>query len=119
LEKLYRDLLNGKRNALSELLDFFDEQWEKHWDDHTIKMVRQELSPEQHRCVGRECIEKYYARFTPFQGDITLGVERRLNFVLDHEGRYRMQGLIDRLARSKDGVWEIHDYKTSGYLPTQ
>lgn len=119
LEKLYRDLLNGKRNTLSELLAFFNEQWEKHWDDLAVKIVRQELSPEHHRFAGRECIEKYYARFAPFDGDITMGVERRLNFMLDREGRYRMQGLIDRLARGKDGVWEIHDYKTSEYLPTQ
>jgi putative RecB family exonuclease len=30
-----------------------------------------------------------------------------------------MQGYIDRLARCADGTYEIHDYKTSGHLPTQ
>ena len=36
---------------------------------------------------------------------------------LDGEGRYQVQGYIDRLARAADGVLEIHDYKTSNTLP--
>lgn len=30
-----------------------------------------------------------------------------------------MQGYIDRIARDKNGILRIHDYKTGGHLPTQ
>jgi putative RecB family exonuclease len=32
---------------------------------------------------------------------------------------YRVRGVIDRLARARDGAIEIHDYKTSRRLPSQ
>ena len=37
----------------------------------------------------------------------------------DSRGRYRMRGVVDRIARRGDGTYEIHDYKTSSHLPTQ
>ncbi len=65
-----------------------------------------------------------WLRFTtsgirPFDSDITIGTEMGLNFSLDDEKKYRMTGYIDRLSRSQDGVYEIHDYKTSSHLPSQ
>ena len=42
-----------------------------------------------------------------------------LNFALDDENRYRMTGYIDRLSRASDDTYQIHDYKTSAYLPSQ
>ena len=30
-----------------------------------------------------------------------------------------IRGVIDRLDQNEDGIYEIHDYKTSGHLPTQ
>ncbi|KPL18120.1 MAG: hypothetical protein AMJ92_09555 [candidate division Zixibacteria bacterium SM23_81] len=119
LEKLYRDLLNGKRNEPADLLNHYEEQWNRHWKEGRIKIVRREYTPEDYCTAGRECIEKYYTHYSPFDGDTTLGVEVRVNFSLNHDGRYRMKGFIDRLARGKDGIWEIHDYKTSSALPTQ
>jgi RecB family exonuclease len=38
---------------------------------------------------------------------------------LDPEGHYKFQGYIDRLARTRDGIYEIHDYKTGTSLPSQ
>jgi len=35
------------------------------------------------------------------------------------EGRYRLRCIIDRLMGLPDGVVEIHDYKTGGFLPEQ
>jgi putative RecB family exonuclease len=42
-----------------------------------------------------------------------------LNFALDDDNKYRMTGYIDRLSRTEDDVYEIHDYKTSAYLLSQ
>jgi len=36
---------------------------------------------------------------------------------LDEEGAYKLQGYIDRLTETKDGYYEIHDYKTNSRLP--
>ena len=32
---------------------------------------------------------------------------------------YRMQGIIDRISRARDGVIEVHDYKTGARVPSQ
>lgn len=119
LEKLYRDLLNGKQSTREELLDFYNRQWERHWDEHKVKIVRQEYTQEHYYKAGWLCIDGYHTRYQPFDEDTTLGVEVRVDFNLDHDDRYRMRGFIDRLVRAKDGVWEIHDYKTSSSLPSQ
>ncbi|MDH4016164.1 MAG: PD-(D/E)XK nuclease family protein, partial [Actinomycetota bacterium] len=55
----------------------------------------------------------------PFDQDETLGIERRVVFHLDDEKRYGLQGIIDRIVRTRDGVIEIHDYKTGAYVPSQ
>jgi hypothetical protein len=41
-----------------------------------------------------------------------------VNFDLGSEN-YKLRGYIDRLEKTKDETLEIHDYKASGYLPTQ
>jgi hypothetical protein len=46
-------------------------------------------------------------------------MEVQIVFSLDGDRKYQMQGYIDRVARRKDGTYEIHDYKTSQYLPSQ
>jgi putative RecB family exonuclease len=38
---------------------------------------------------------------------------------LDPDGCYKIQGYIDRLVSVGSGRYEIHDYKTSGRLPSQ
>ncbi len=48
-----------------------------------------------------------------------LDLEKRVLIDLNGDGRYTLQGYIDRLSQRPDGTFEIHDYKTSGSLPTQ
>jgi putative RecB family exonuclease len=64
-------------------------------------------------------LETYYQHHAPFDQHITIGTEMRVRFSLDDGGRYQFQGIIDRLARTRDGVHLIHDYKTSAHLPAQ
>jgi putative RecB family exonuclease len=45
-----------------------------------------------------------------------LATESLLTFRIDS---YTIKGFIDRLSRRGNAVYEIHDYKTSGSLPTQ
>ena len=115
LEKLYRNLKFTKENSLAELLEYYNSTWEKNWLD-SIMVVKKEYTPEHYRNLGEKCIEDYYHRYHPFDQGKTLGLEERIFVDLDG---YRIQGLIDRVVQREDGVYEIHDYKTSGHLPDQ
>jgi putative RecB family exonuclease len=118
LEKLYRDLKLIKLNTLEELLAFYHQSWEKHWNG-TIQIVRKEYSPEDYRRLGEKCITDYYNRYSPFDQGRTLGLEETIYFPLEEEKGYWIRGVIDRLALLNHSILEIHDYKTSSRLPTQ
>jgi len=116
LEKLYKDIKHQKYNRLQELLDWYNIEWEKNWNPGII-IVRKEYSQENYRKMGEKFISDYYNEYKPFDQDRTIGLEKRILIKLDDEGRYRLQGYIDRLAYIGDGVYEIHDYKTNANLP--
>ena len=118
LEKLYKDLKFQKQNSLQELLDFYNSEWEKNWNDR-ILIVREEYDKENFRKMGEKFITDYYNRYAPFDQAKTIGLEMRIEIKLDDKGEYVLQGFLDRLASPSDGVYEIHDYKTSNTLPTQ
>ena len=79
--------------------------------------MRNELAPEDYQRAGERCLENAYRRLYPFD-DETLGLEHAVQFPLDGDGRYAVRGVIDRLVRARDGVLEIHDYKTGRRLPS-
>jgi putative RecB family exonuclease len=118
LESLYKLRLAGRVLSEEETLARFDERWAKGWSD-AIRIVNEELSAEDYRRAGREVLTSYHRRHAPFDREATLRLEARVAFPLDPGGRYRMQGYVDRIARRDDGTYEIHDYKTSGHLPSQ
>ncbi len=118
LQKCYDDLRFTKTNSLSDLLNHYNQIWQENWHD-AISIMKQGLTPGHYRALGEKMIETYYNRYSPFDSDITLGTEVRLNFSLDDNNTYRMSGIIDRLARTRDDIYEIHDYKTSAHLPDQ
>lgn len=118
LEKCYNDLKLTKVNSLPDLLAYYNRIWHENWYDSII-IVKQELTQEHYRALGEKLIENYYKRYSPFSADITIQTEMRVGFSLDADNEYRMRGYIDRLSRTQDGTYEIHDYKTSAYLPGQ
>lgn len=118
LKKCYDDLRLTRVNNLIDLLDYYNKIWQENWHD-SIVITREGVTQEHYRASGKKMLESYYQRYSPFDSDITIGTEMGLNFSLDDENKYRMTGYIDRLSRDKDGVYEIHDYKTSAYLPGQ
>ena len=117
LKKCYDDLRLTRANSLSDLLAYYNKIWQENWNDSII-IVKQNLTAEHYRALGERLLETYYNRYAPFDQDITIGTELGLSFPLD-DGKYRMRGSIDRLSRTKDGIYEIHDYKTGAYLPSQ
>lgn len=117
LEKLYKDLKFGKLNTLEELQSYFSDRWNKEYDEE-ILIVRENLTSENYRQMGESFIKNYYENYHPFTDSNTIECEKRVVLDLDEEGRFRLQGYIDRLA-TKDEIYEIHDYKTGGTLPEQ
>ena len=117
MEKLYKDL-NCKLYTLEELLDYYNAQWDKEYNESVI-IVNPERKAEDYRNIGKKCIEGYYKRYYPFNQGRVLGLERQIMIDLDKDGKYKLRGFIDRIAQAEDGTYEIHDYKTAGYLPEQ
>jgi len=118
LKKCYDDARVMKLNSLEDLLSFYDNVWQRDWHD-SILIVKKDLTREHYRALGKKLIEQYYERYAPFDSDITMGTEIRISFSVDDSEEYRLTGLVDRLSRTADDVYQVHDYKTSAYLPSQ
>lgn len=115
LELLYRDLLKTKLNSLEDLFKFYDEKWRVDWTDDIV-INNERYNQKHYYNLGKKCIENYYQKYQPFNQDQTIGVEKQINL---NWGKYSMVGYIDRLAREKEGVYAIHDYKTNSSITEQ
>lgn len=118
LKKCYDNARRSKANTLDQLLTCYRELWQEQWHD-AIVISKQELTQDHYVALGSRLIETYYQRYAPFDTDITIATEMRLTFSLDDCNKYQMTGFIDRLSRTSDDLYQIHDYKTSAYLPGQ
>ena len=117
MEKLYKDI-KCKVYTLKELISYYDTQWQKEWSDAVV-VTRKDRTADDYKNIGRKCIEDYYKRYHPFDQGRVLGLERSILIDLDTAGKHKLRGFIDRIAQAPDDTYEIHDYKTSGYLPDQ
>ncbi len=119
LERLYHHVSrNGRPPSLAQVLDRYRQDWARSWHDK-IAIVRKENPPAYYLERGERCLENYYRGHYPFTTGETVALEERLRLRLDTEGRYKLLGIVDRIVRQGDGVFEIHDYKTSANLPQQ
>jgi len=119
LERLYAFADQGQVPPLEKVLTRYHAIWDRHFDADRIRIVRAGTDAAFYRELGVRCLTNYYRSHYPFDGGETLGLEERVLFALDEAGRYRMQGIIDRISRTPDGVIEIHDYKTGRWVPSQ
>ena len=115
LAKLYQDLILSKLNSLEELLDHYSSGWDHNWHDN-VRVLRKGFEPQHYRQAGIEALTRYYRRYHPFDQSQTLATEQPTRVNLDG---YALRGFIDRLSHDGRGGYEIHDYKTSGSLPSQ
>jgi putative RecB family exonuclease len=121
LERLYEFARQGMVPTVAQVRRRYELAWEAAYDPERVRIVREGTPVEQYRELGTRCLENYYRRHYPFDREETLGIEARVEFDLAPEtpGLYRMQGVIDRIARAPSGTIEIHDYKTGRYVPSQ
>jgi len=117
MEKNYKDL-PFREYSLDELLDFYEDDWDKNYHDKIV-IANNEREAKDYKERGKKFIEDYYTRYYPFNQGKVLGVERWVIINLDDQGEYKLRGIIDRIDQAEDGIYEIHDYKTSKSLPEQ
>ncbi len=117
MEMLYKDV-RCREYSLKELVDYYEDRWNKEYTDAVI-ITKKNRTAQDYKNIGRKCIEDYYKRYHPFDQARVIGLEREISIDLKGDGKYRIKGFIDRLCQGKDDTYEIHDYKTNGYLPEQ
>lgn len=119
LERLYDFVGKGMLPSLARVIWRYHQNFEAQFDAARVRIVREGTEPEWYRAAGARGLENYYRRHYPFDADKTLGLEHKVRFALDAEGRYALRGIIDRLVEARDGVLEIHDFKTGRRVPSQ
>lgn len=117
MEKLYSER-RYRLMSLEEVKAFYQETWQKNFHEKVI-IVTPGRTADDYFLLGLKFIEDYYRRYYPFDQNRILGLEQKVEVDLDGTGRYLLQGYIDRIDLTADGVVEIHDYKTSSTLPSQ
>jgi putative RecB family exonuclease len=115
LEKIYTDLKYEKKNSVEDLIEHYHGLWDDEWSED-ILVVKDEYDADNYKAQGERMIRDYYDSYHPFDHE-TIGIEtqHRYELTADHDVSIR----IDRLDNPEDGVYEIHDYKTSNHLPSQ
>ncbi|MGQ9671515.1 MAG: RecB family exonuclease [Candidatus Aminicenantales bacterium] len=118
LEKLYRDKMHEKLLSSDELLDYYRQNWLQKWPGAVIQ-VKKDYTPENYLRMGERYLKDYYNRHKPFERGRIIALETKELIPLDENGDYLFHVRIDRLVDMGEGIYEIHDYKTSSLLPTQ
>ncbi len=118
LEHLFACVADGQVPTSAEVLPLYDQRWQETWAEGAPACPEGE-APDHWRQIGAECITGFYRRHAPFDQAETIGLELFFKFPIDPEGRYLMCGYIDRLARTREGVLQVHDYKLQADAPTQ
>ena len=115
LEWLYTLARDGRVATKEELVQKYQALWEAEWKDE-IRVIKQELEVEHYRSNGQKWVEQYWDRYQPFDQGITIDLECKT--FIDLPGGGKVMGVIDRLEKVGDNHFVIHDYKTTGKLPT-
>jgi putative RecB family exonuclease len=119
LERLYQFVGRGLLPSLPKVIARYHVNFDALFDAARIRITREGTPADFYRDAGSRGLENYYRRHYPFDHDHTVGLEQKIQFTLDEDGRYAVRGIIDRIARAKDGVLEIHDFKTGRRIPKQ
>jgi len=118
LEWLYTQVKSRSTPEIEKLIDKYSEIWIKNFKQN-IEIVKKEFTEKDYFNKGIQFLVDYYLKHSPFE-DNTLEIEKQITLNLDKEGKYKIQGFIDRLTlNQKTGEYEIHDYKTAGSLPSK
>jgi len=116
LEELYKKQKLGEVLPLEKVLGLYKKNWKKDFSEE-IKIIKKNTEEKHYFDLGLKYLQDYYKHYYPFNNDYTIGLEMEIEIDLNKDSKYELHGFIDRLA-IKDNIYYIHDYKTSGTLPT-
>jgi len=117
LEWLYKKVKEKNIPIIDDLIVYYTEIWRRMFNPDIV-VVKDHLNPQDYFNKGIKFLLDYYTTNYPF-ADNTIELEKKIEIVLDKEKNFAILGFIDRLAYNpKTEEYEIHDYKTSGTLPT-
>jgi len=118
LQWIYEEVARGRILQLDEVLQYYIINWNRDFNNE-IKIVKEEFDAEHYFNQGIKFLIDYFLKHSPFK-DNTIATEKKIIINLDKQGKYKLQGYIDRLVHHKDtNIFEIHDYKTGNFLKTQ
>lgn len=109
LEWLYHQVKH-RPVEVDDLIEYFTERWLALLEDESLRAQEGEDIAAYNK--GVRFLTDYYTKNKPFNQKV-LAIEHKVLFSLDTEGKYKIQGFIDRLDISEDGTYEVHDYKTN------
>lgn len=111
LEWLYLRILNQQTPQLEDVIEYYARSWKKDFKDD-IRIVNSNLTFEYYFDKGIKFLIDYFVKNYPFL-DNTIAIEHKIILDLNDDGRYLIQGYVDRLVHNKEvNIFEIHDYKT-------
>jgi len=119
LEWLYTEVTKKRVvPTISQIIDKYTDEWTKEFSD-SIRIIKNNFEAKDYFNKGVKFLIDYYFKYKPFD-DGTIETEKRIFVSLDKEGKYKIQGFIDRLVKNpRTGEYEIHDYKTANSLPSR
>ena len=118
LEWLYKQVKLDNIPSIDDVVVYYTELWKRAFNPNVV-VVKNHLTVEDYFNKGIKFLLDYYMTNQPFD-DNTLELEKRIKVQLDESGDYLIQGFIDRLVHNiETGEYEIHDYKTSGRMPSK
>ena len=115
LEWLYNKVKKNKIPTAEELIQHYSKNWQDTYKPEFV-ITDKKLTQKDYFNKGVGFLLNYYMEHKPFD-DNTLETEKKILFNL---GNSQILGYIDRIAYDENKKeYVIHDYKTSGSLPTK
>jgi putative RecB family exonuclease len=117
LEWLHVRVNDGILPLWAEILDDFHGRYDGGWSD-SIRLVHPDRTRDGYRQVGERCLRNYFEANTPFDEGSLVGAEWDFRFPLSRaSGSPLLTGRVDRVSRLAAGRLQVHDYKSSSFVP--
>ncbi|MBU0580146.1 MAG: hypothetical protein KKA19_03125, partial [Candidatus Margulisbacteria bacterium] len=115
--KIYNEAVT-KNLALVELMDFYLKTWSAKYNTLGI-ITRPDRKPGLYLSIGRKAVEMYYEKNHPFNQKKIIGVNKKMLIDIDGAGKYIVEGYVPLVLETKEGILEIHDFKTQTVMPAR
>lgn len=116
LEKLYKDKKFLKKTTKASLIKFYRGLWDKEYSED-IKIVKENLKPENYKKMGEKFLSDYYDTYKPFDQLTILGLETQDKMTLPDGNQWHVR--IDKFACDDKGNYYVCDYKTNSRMKDQ